>query len=479
MRVALRLTVLLALAACLVLTGYGLMTVRSEALMFERSMVEDARLNAHTLRTALQELARLRGPQAVAGVVESAGGEKLQFRYLPGVDGHYPGLDFHEAELRTLRDGHEVVRLERSRDPGLLLLYLPLRLDGGSDALLEVRESLEREEAFLAGNLRRIAGMTLGLIVILGALALLIGVRVVGHPLELLQAKAKRVGRGELDSPPVVLRQHDEIGRLATAMNDMCTQLAAELAQRQSAEQQLRHAERLATVGKLASGLAHELGTPLNVVVGRALEVEEDPECPTSSREAARIVVAQAERMSTIIRQLLDYARRGAPSDTRVELGEALQEVVFLLRTLARQQGVEVALELPEAPRWLVRGDPAQLQQAFTNLIMNGIQAMSAGGRLELGLDTVAATSPQGQERRCHVVRICDQGEGMSPETRAQIFEPFFTTKDAGVGTGLGLAVTHGIVSDHGGWIEVESTPGKGSCFSIYLQAEPAEEGPC
>ncbi|MCA8923372.1 MAG: HAMP domain-containing histidine kinase [Planctomycetes bacterium] len=474
MRVVYRLTVLLVLVACLVLTASGVLTVRSEAVMFERSMIEDARLNGQTLRSALQEVARSQGFAAVEGLVSSARPGKLEFRCLAAPSQGSGEDALTAAELASLKREGELIQIRRA-SPGQLRLYLPLELEGAPAALLEVRESLQREEEFLAKSIRRIAGATVVLVVLLGGVAFWLGVRVVGRPLELLREKAKRIGLGDLEGP-VEVDQHDEIGQLAAAMNDMCTQLAGEMNQRQAAEAQLRHAERLATVGKLASGLAHELGTPLNVVVGRALEVVEHPECPAECAQAAQIVVDQAERMSTIVRQLLDFARRGLPRSESIELGALLQGLTHLIEPLARRRGVELALTRVGPSAWRVRGDPAQLEQAITNVALNGIQSMSEGGRLSISLESKDALRPGARApERCAVITIRDEGAGIAAELLPQIFEPFFTTKDVGEGTGLGLAVAHGIVSDHGGWISVESVEDQGSVFEVHLPEEATQ----
>ncbi len=120
----------------------------------------------------------------------------------------------------------------------------------------------------------------------------------------------------------------------------------------------------------------------------------------------------------------------------------------------------------------LIAIDSAQIQQVLTNLILNGIQAMPNGGRLQVGLKVARArpsARASGEENEYVAIYVCDEGVGISEETRKRIFEPFFTTKEVGKGTGLGLSIAHGIVEEHGGWIEVESEPGNGACFTVYL----------
>jgi len=468
-KVVYRLTGLLLLGACLVLTIYGLQTVRREALMFETTMIEDARLIGRTLRAALREVSRVEGPKGVRRLVADASqhDDKLEFRWAEGEELSHL---LSPAERAQLESGEEVVQVQRR--PNELRLYLPLALAGSPAGALEVRESLEREDTYVRKSLIRIGFATALLILISGGSAFLIGVRVVGRPIERLIEKARRVGQGDL-SGPVLLSQQDEIGQLAAAMNEMCEQLRVETEQRREAEDQLRHAERLATVGKLSSGLAHELGTPLNVVLGRGLQIAEDERCPADLAEAAQVVVHQSERMSGIIRQLLDFARRGPPRVEPIDLPALAEEVALLLEGMARRQNVQIELDLQ--PCAGLRGDSEQLRQALTNLTVNGIEAMERGGTLKLSLrEREAAPRDSARLRRCCAISIEDEGPGVEAELRERVFEPFFTTKDVGKGTGLGLAVTHGIVSDHRGWITVESEPGSGARFTIYLPQEEA-----
>jgi two-component system NtrC family sensor kinase len=247
------------------------------------------------------------------------------------------------------------------------------------------------------------------------------------------------------------------LSELAEELNTMCDRLVAareriatESAARLTALDQLRHADRLATIGQLASGVAHELGTPLNVVAGYAKMIASD-EAPDENRASARVIAEQAVRMTAIIRQLLDFARRNKPRLSLGDLAAVTKHTIEMLSHLAQQRRVELRLSSPR-PSARVRMDEAQIQQAITNLILNAIQAMPGGGQ--------------------HVrLAIHDQGPGIAPEHLSHIFEPFFTTKDVGEGTGLGLSVCYGIVQEHGGFIEVESAVGAGTRFSVFLPA--------
>jgi two-component system NtrC family sensor kinase len=313
-----------------------------------------------------------------------------------------------------------------------------------------------------------------------------LGIWLVGWPLERLIEKARRVGVGDL-SGPIELRSRDELSELAVTLNQMCDSLA-ESQQRVHQEadariatiEQLRHADRLRTVGQLASGVAHELGTPLNVVTGRASLITSGRLAPNAIVESAGIIKSQAERMVVIIRQLLDFSRSGSSHRVQVSLPMILRETVKILDSLSRKHAVQlIVTETSESMSACV--DPGQIQQVLTNLIVNAIQATPAGGRVTIGVSHEHVQSPpaeSGPAAEYFCLSVADTGMGISDEIRGRLFEPFVTTKDVGEGTGLGLSIAYGIVREHGGWIDVQSEPGHGSQFRVYLpEGEQACQG--
>jgi signal transduction histidine kinase len=318
---------------------------------------------------------------------------------------------------------------------------------------------------------------TLAVVAVCGAIATALQYALVGRPVVQLRDKARRAGAGDL-AGPLRLRQRDEIGELAADINAMCEQIAAtkrRLAEETEAHiaalEQLRHAERLATVGRLAAGVAHELGTPLAVVSARAelLAARELPHGEVAKNGG--IIAEQVDRMSAIIRQLLDFSRRHAPKPGHADLPRLVTRALDLLSSAARRAGVTVRCAPATTPLTALV-DQNQILQVLTNVMLNAIQAMPHGGELRVSTDTCRAAPPAevgGAPRDYLRVRVEDDGIGIPPERLPHIFEPFFTTKATGEGTGLGLAVAHGIVSEHGGWIAVESEMGKGSRFSIHL----------
>ncbi len=223
-------------------------------------------------------------------------------------------------------------------------------------------------------------------------------------------------------------------------------------------------------MGKLASGVAHELGTPLNVVLGRAKMIASGEAEGEEVPEYARIISQQVQHMTGIIRQLLDFARRRTPRRTPEDVSKLVERTLTLLQPMAARRNVSLVSETPGPLSLEV--DAGQIQQALTNLVVNGFQSMKRPGTLRVRLGHSRALPPAdlgGPESEWVRVDVEDEGEGISPEVLPRVFEPFFTTKDVGEGTGLGLSVSYGLIRDHGGWISVSSEPGRGSCFSIFL----------
>ena len=283
-----------------------------------------------------------------------------------------------------------------------------------------------------------------------------LGVRLVGRPIESLARMANRVGAGALDAR-VHLQTRTELDSLGEAMNAMASSLETQTRERDQALEQARHADRLATVGKLAAGLAHELGTPLNVVKGRARTLQGGELDASAAERAAAEIVGETDRMAGLVRQLLDFAGKRGGGRVRIDARDVVQHTLALLAPTAAKRGLTFHAELASAP---LIADAGQLQQVATNLILNAIQASPPGAAIDVQLDARADEL---------VLRVRDRGAGLSPEVRAHLFEPFFTTRSPGEGTGLGLAVSFGIVQELGGRIEADNAEGGGALFSVLL----------
>lgn len=356
--------------------------------------------------------------------------------------------------------------------------YVPLLKQGERPAALELSRSVLDEKSVFLAEIREELVASTGVVALATLVALLLTQVIVSRPLARVAAQARRIGAGDL-SHRIPERGRDEVASLVRDLNAMCDQIDEarskaknEAQKRIAALEQLRHADRLRTVGTLASGIAHEVGTPLNVIMMRAKMIASG-EAGDDVRPAAKIIAAQAERVAKIIRQLLDFARRRAPDRTDADLLELAERTATLLSGLAKNAKVSIEVERSgEAVRAKV--DAAQLEQAFTNLVINAVHAMPEGGKVIISARREMAASPETPDlpRECALVEVRDEGVGIEPEHLSRIFEPFFTTKDVGEGTGLGLSVTHGIIQDHEGWMTAMSEVGRGSIFTLHLPVE-------
>ncbi len=278
-----------------------------------------------------------------------------------------------------------------------------------------------------------------------------------------------------LDREPRVLSPDQRRGLLLLSRQvvtqlELRRHLLEEAQMRTRMQKQLHHSDRLASIGELAAGLAHELGTPLAVVIGRARMLATGTGDPDAVASIAKTITEQGERMSAILKQLLEFARRREPRKATHDLRTVLQQGLLLLEGLARKRSAALVLEPRDEPL-LGSFDPTQLAQVINNLVMNAVQSMPNGGVVTLSCGELTCAPPGSDAAPSRHLWLCvsDQGEGMTPEQRARIFEPFFTTKETGEGTGLGLPVSAGIVKDHQGWFDVVSERGHGSKFTVYL----------
>ena len=237
-----------------------------------------------------------------------------------------------------------------------------------------------------------------------------------------------------------------------------------DISDRKRLEMRLRQAERLAELGTLASGMAHEIGTPMNVILGRA-EYLLQRTADEGMKKGLATIVTQIERITKVMNQLLVFARRKPPDRQVVDLGEIVEDSLEMFQERMTHGRITVEKAI-EADMPSIQADRDQLIQVLINLVTNSLHAMPEGGRLRVSLD---------RENNYVRLGISDIGHGMPEEIRSKVFEPFFTTKDFGKGTGLGLTVVKGIVEEHGGTIAVESTVDKGTTFWIRLPLDTAQ----
>jgi signal transduction histidine kinase len=257
--------------------------------------------------------------------------------------------------------------------------------------------------------------------------------------------------------------QYQRLQVMVSQLRSTQVELRARMEAQRSAENRLVQAAKLAAVGEMAAGIAHELNNPLTSVTGFAeLALDTLPE-DSQTRQDLEIVMREAMRARDVVRRLLDFARQSESARVRASLNEIIEDVVAMSRHLIHTSGVELKLELEKTLPW-VPVDANQMKQVLLNLVHNALQAMPAGGEMQI---STKAASRAGRD--WVVVTVCDTGVGIPHLDLARIFEPFYTTKGNQGGTGLGLSVTYGIVTDHGGQIEVESELGVGSKFTVWL----------
>jgi two-component system NtrC family sensor kinase len=449
MNVATKLTVVLLLAIVAVHAIMGSVRLTRVTQRFEEEMREDAAVYGRTL-AALVRVAWLEGgEEQVSAQLATANAAE-------------------EAFTIAWRSGPTRERF-RADERGLHAA-LPVTLPDGSMGAIVIDDPQSDEEAYLRETLRNIV-LGAALLALLCSLAAAILLQLfVGRPTRLLVEHARRVGAGDLEAR-IALSGRDELAQLGEEMNRMTSALrearersVEEARRRFEAVEQLRHVDRLRTIGTLASGIAHELGTPLNVAQGHAqlLRDASDPEAAA----AGEAIVKQCRRMTTIVQQLLAFARASTTDEGDAEVGAVARETGAMLSLLGKKRGVSIEVRADGALR--VDVPPERLRQLLSNLVVNAIHASHEGQRVEL------AVAREGDEA---VVEVRDQGVGMDEATLARVFDPFFTTKDVGEGTGLGLSVAYGIVQDAGGSLSATSAPGAGSCFVVRLPVSTRSAG--
>jgi two-component system, NtrC family, sensor kinase len=330
---------------------------------------------------------------------------------------------------------------------------------------------------------RRMRRLTLA--ATLGSAALALGLALafafaLTRRLDTLASAAQKLGGGALDSRVPVVDGGDEVAQLGRSFNAMAgdlqksraeieawnRELEARVAERtrelKEAQAQLVQAQKLAALGQLGAGVAHEINNPLGGVIGHVQLLLADKPEGDKDLEALRCIEEGARKASQVVQNLLRFSvQRKEAVRTSVDLNKVVKETLTLTETLLKDQAIEIALELDGGtPR--LRGDAGQIGQVLLNLVSNARTAMPKGGRLR-----VATRKLEGKVE----LTVADNGKGIAPEIKERIFEPFFTTKDEWSNVGLGLSVSFRIVEEHGGRIAVESEPGQGSTFTVSVPA--------
>jgi two-component system, NtrC family, sensor kinase len=338
------------------------------------------------------------------------------------------------------------------------------------------------------------AAMVIGTILLV---MLIVGA--VTKPITALVEVTDQVSRGDL-SRRVEVKRHDEIGHLAETFNNMIASLQQSrdeietynrnleqkiierTRQLEDTQAQLVQSEKMSAIGQLAAGVAHELNNPLGGILGYAQFTLEKlqknvPEKTTAKEIQSYIryltdIETQSRRCKTIVQNLLRFSRSSRTVDfEELDVNRAIEDTVTFVEHQLHLNQIELQVHLAtDLPR--IQGNTGQLQQVFTNLIINAMHASPANSAITV---TSRYSRAIGEFAGAVEVLVVDHGSGIKEEHLKRIFEPFFTTKDIGKGTGLGLSVSYGIIKDHGGEITVTSTPGEGSVFTVVLPVQKVE----
>jgi two-component system NtrC family sensor kinase len=490
MRLVQKLSLAFILSTSTIIAVGGGVRAQRELGFLEFDRMRDHHLIGRALGAAIAAVWHSDGEKRALAVLEQSNvpNGRVHMRWI-WLEGGPPEMHtaFDLAAVESTPVGETITRIVNdAAGEGMRYTYVPLAVDPRRRGALELSESLVGQQRYTHRVIMDTLWTTVVLVLVSAGLSTLLGVWIVGRPMRSLAEKARRVGQGDFTGP-LHLSQKDELNDLAREMNTMCDRLVLaherveeETGKKISVQDQLRHADRLNTVGKLASGIAHELGTPLNVVSARAQMIADAETTPAETLDYARVIVQATERMTRIIRQLLEFARRKGTDKATCALGALARRTLDMLDPLAAKRSVRLVLrrdgrgdDATVADQdVLVDADASALEQVFTNLVVNAVQSMRHPGvvTVTVGEDRRAPPLFVGGEPSLYAhVHVRDEGEGIREEDLSHVFEPFFTTKDVGEGTGLGLSVAYGIVQDHGGWLSAESVIGKGSTFSVYL----------
>ena len=492
MRLTVKITFAVLLGVALVFSAYSYFSIQREREQLKKNLSREARHIGESLRYIVSELWQQRGEQVAIAFLSKANqdyksalvrwvwiAEETEEKYHPRIPLDQLGDLLNEETVALLAGTPE------GKD--FLLTYLPLLIEDGRVGAIEISESMDEMHDYVQESLQRSA-IVVGASIISGLLFMgALGSIWIDRPMRKLRAQAERIGTGDF-SPGDDLPGSGEIAELSATIGRMRNQLAAAQAAEKTANsekiaalEKLRHTERLATLGQLSAGIAHELGTPLNVISGRAKLIRSEGMEAADISRSATIIGEQADRMTGIMQQLLSFARRGKAQKQFIDLNTMARSIQPLLLPIAREQQVELVITTTNEPL-SVYVDPGQIQQVLLNLTLNGIQSMTGVGQVRLTSERVSYVEPPDKLNDSSVNWLCltveDQGGGIKEEMLGQIFDPFFTTKDIGKGTGLGLSIAYGIVEEHGGWIDVSSVLGEGSRFTIYLPEARLEKQP-
>ncbi len=491
MRVGTRITVTTSTIVAVALAVYAFFNFRSHRAEQKSNLLREARDYAANFRAAIESLG-VDEALANAKEITAAMAKTTTYWDVALLDAALVSERVKRGQAQDVALLRKILQLRTveltSEARGQFVYMLPLRVPSPDDpdgfevvGAIRLKRNLANLRDERRADLAKTA-ITLAAILAMLVVAVWLSVRLlVGEPIGKLIAGIDDVAQGDL-SRVLLQERDDEIGALATRFNEMTGSLResrAETARQNQAkltlEQQLSETAKLATMGQLAAEIAHEVGTPLNVIGGRARNLARKAGDPAAVERNANIIAEQAGRITRIIQRLLDFTRRkvGSIDNQPVNLNEiTLTTMEFLEGQFAKANVRHTLARAEGLPR--VSGNPDQLQQVFLNLFLNALQAMPGGGHMSIETSAVTRKRPglEADPEQLYVeVDVADTGVGIPQEERDKIFEAFYTSKQDSGGTGLGLAVCHGIVKEHDGWIEVDDAVRGGTVFRVFLPA--------
>jgi signal transduction histidine kinase len=463
MSIRLRFTIALTLLGLILFGGYAVVAYNSEVDDLQSATEREIRTLGRSLATSLGNALRDRQRADIDETLHAL--ESLEpkiFVHVHDVDAHEIAHSKGEAidnaieslARRAEASAHESVEMGKGR----IVYAAPLTSDNGDViGAIVVARVTDDLEADLTRTRWRLIAVVVAFVAVTMVSGILLGTGYITRPLATLLDGIAHVRAGDFKSR-VPLARHDEIGALVDEFNAMVAalgqarqQIEHETDARLRLERGLQGIDKMITIGQLSAGLAHEIGSPLQVLSGRASALvarSSDPE----TRRQAEILVEQTARITRIVDQLLSLGRRRPAVIAACDLAKPVKTVLELLDGEARRRGVTLDLRLDGADH-VIDADEDQLQQIVLNLVRNALAATPSGGRITVRVET--------QPAPCAVRLIVrDTGPGIPPEMAAKLFEPFFTTRAAEGGTGLGLAVVRTIVAEHGGTITATSDHG-------------------
>jgi len=474
MRLTTRITIAIGACALLLFGGGGLLQLRGEERDLRRVAEAEAMLLGRSLQTAFENALRDRQIEDVAETLEALSGVDRAvaiFVYdekgkLVGASlNSRPSADTVRVEVEARRTPQPVVEFLPRDSPTVLRLGLRLRYEVPESASSIVLEKpLTEMQRDLRATRRNIWLITLAFVIAVAGLTWFLTHRYVEIPLARMISNMRRVRAGDLRVVPAA-RTADEVGETQREFDVLVQELEVarqranqESDARRRIELGLQGADKLITLGQLSAVMAHEIGSPLQVLEGRARALRKHAHDPEATRRIADVLVEQTERITRIVSQMLSITRRRAPVRMRIDAETSVRSVVALLELEARRRRVRLEIEVNGDTD--VYADADQLQQVALNLIRNALDAAPA--------DSIVKTSLSGNGDSL-VLEVSDAGAGISASARPHLFEPFFTTKASSGGSGLGLSVVKSIVDEHGGQVDVSLNEPTGCIARVTL----------